>query len=198
VDNAAVVGTPGIDALGLVTGLAASLGAGSAVFAAAWAAGGAWRRAWTGSAGELDRAVLDPVALTGTPGIAADAADAAALEPDALDVPDAPDALEAVSPAVVPGMAASASSACWSDCDVACLGTEEAAVAAFAVLDDAVLDDAVLEDPALADAVDASGRSPLLTKPCTPFSPSDPEYSCVLTEKLGSESPPMVDSTPLA
>jgi hypothetical protein len=193
VDNAAVVGTPGIDALGLVTGLAACLGAGSAVFAAAWAAGRAWRRAWTGSAGELDRAAPDPVALTGTPGIAADAADAAALEPDALDVLDAPDALEAVSPAVVPGMAASASSACWSDCDVACLGTEEAAVAAFPVLDDAVL-----EDPALADAVDASGRSPLLTKPCTPFSLSDPEYSCVLTEKLGSESPPIVDSTPLA
>jgi hypothetical protein len=57
---------------------------------------------------------------------------------------------------------------------------------------------AVRPDPPLlvAAVVVAAGRWPLSTKPCTPSALSEPEYSCALTEKLGSESPPIVDSTP--
>ena len=44
-----------------------------------------------------------------------------------------------------------------------------------------------------------SGLSgPLLTKPATPSLASGPLYSCALTEKFGSESPPIVCSTPSA
>src|SRR5262249_4630655 len=40
------------------------------------------------------------------------------------------------------------------------------------------------------------GSEPLLTNPCTACPASGPGYSCELTEKLGRESPPMVDRTP--
>src|SRR5215467_14040018 len=46
--------------------------------------------------------------------------------------------------------------------------------------------------PATALAATA-GSAPLLTKPRTPWPASGPGYSCALTEKLGRESPPMVD-----
>ena len=42
----------------------------------------------------------------------------------------------------------------------------------------------------------APGSEPLLTKPTTPAADSGPGYSWALTEKFGSESPPMVCSTP--
>ena len=38
--------------------------------------------------------------------------------------------------------------------------------------------------------------SPLLTNPATPFPLSEPLYWWALTEKFGSESPPMVCRTP--
>src|SRR6185437_5552871 len=38
--------------------------------------------------------------------------------------------------------------------------------------------------------------APLLTNPITPWAGSGPLNSCALTEKFGSESPPMVSSTP--
>src|SRR5947209_4699578 len=43
-----------------------------------------------------------------------------------------------------------------------------------------------------------AGGAPLLTKPTTPWPASGPGYSWALTEKLGTESPPIVDSTPPA
>src|SRR5437899_213369 len=43
-----------------------------------------------------------------------------------------------------------------------------------------------------------AGSAPLLTKPTTPWPASGPGYSWALTEKLGTESPPIVDSTPPA
>ena len=101
-------------------------------------------------------------------------------------------------------MAASASSACWSFCavaGVACFPAAAEPAAVLPLLAELVLAELVLAelapvDPVLAAAVDAAGRSPLLTKPCTPSELSEREYSCALTEKLGSESPPMVESTP--
>jgi hypothetical protein len=39
---------------------------------------------------------------------------------------------------------------------------------------------------------------PLFTNPTTPWLASGPGYSWALTEKLGTESPPMVDRAPSA
>jgi hypothetical protein len=100
---------------------------------------------------------------------------------------------------MVPGMAASASSACWSSCGVAgvaCFLAAADPAAVFSLLGELVLAELAPADPVFAAAVAAAGRSPLLTKPCTPSELSEREYSCALTEKLGSESPPMVDNTP--
>jgi hypothetical protein len=96
-------------------------------------------------------------------------------------------------------MAASASSACWSSCGVAGVAWFLAAAepaAAFPLLAELVLAELAPADRDFAAAVATVGRSPLLTKPCTPSELSEREYSCALTEKLGSESPPMVESTP--
>jgi hypothetical protein len=101
-------------------------------------------------------------------------------------------------------MAASASSACWSSCGVAgmaCFPAADEPAAVFPLLAELVPTELVPAELAPADrdfaaAVAAAGRSPLLTKPCTPSELSEREYSCALTEKLGSESPPMVESTP--
>src|SRR5579862_8209040 len=53
---------------------------------------------------------------------------------------------------------------------------------------------AALVPPGVAVALPSS--CPLLTKPVTPCSPSGPSYWCALTDRFGSESPPIVSSTP--
>ncbi|HWG16198.1 MAG TPA: hypothetical protein VG268_23270 [Streptosporangiaceae bacterium] len=78
--------------------------------------------------------------------------------------------------AVVPGIAARASSACWSDTAVA--SAVFCRWAADGLLDFAALDLAVLALPELefpVAAVVAAGRLPLLTKPSTPCEASEPE-----------------------
>ena len=52
-------------------------------------------------------------------------------------------------------------------------------------------------DVAAAAVLSAPG-DPLLTNPTTPWAASGAAYSCALTEKLGSESPPIVYRTPCA
>ncbi len=106
-----------------------------------------------------------------------------------MPLPAAEEEAAATVWADVPGMAASASSDCRSACWVAAAG------AFFGLL--AAAFGCWAEDAcSLLASVVAAGRSPLLTKPWTPCEPSEPEYSWVLTEKLGRESPPMVESTP--
>ena len=50
----------------------------------------------------------------------------------------------------------------------------------------------------LAAGVPSRPSDPLLTNPTTPWPASGSAYWCALTEKLGSESPPIVRSTPCA
>ncbi len=197
----AEAGTPGIDAddaaeaddpaEGEEVALAAVLGLG-AVFVCPRTADGF-------------AAALDGAELTGTPGMDAPAPEAADVAAEAAEAAVAVLAfgeLAAVVVAVtaaVPGMAAIASSACWSSCGVAVGAPADGCFALAAdpdVADPDVADEDFGAETGLVAAVVTAGRSPLSTKPSTPFELSEPEYSCALTEKFGRESPPMVDSTP--
>jgi hypothetical protein len=145
----------------------------------------------------------------GTPGIAAEPDADPDPDPEEPEVPVDDGELEAPAEAgdagvdeaaATPGMAAIASATWVSSWDVAWVPVEFCGLVAAG--EDCDEDDGALAaDPLLlvlrlvAGVVDA-GRLPLSTKPCTPSALREPEYSCALTDKLGSESPPIVDSTP--
>ena len=200
-----VAGTPGIEAEGSVAGLVAALAGpvALALLVVALPPAVAWPLSL--AVGAEEPAEAEPAGMPGMAALAALALDEAEPGADEREVAvaagepvSAEEAAEVVEADVTPGMAAMASATWVSSWDVAgvaavfdCLLTPEAED--FAVVPPA---DFVAAALVLVAAVVDAGRLPLSTKPCTPSELSEPEYSCALTEKLGSESPPIVDSTP--
>ena len=102
--------------------------------------------------------------------------------------------------AAVPGTAASAPAGCSAACCVAGVPEPLRAAVGVPVADRTgagvpAAAGVLAVEPATAELA-AEGRFPLLMNPATPCAASGPGYSCALTEKFGSESPPTVDRTP--